>query len=96
MPNVFGIVGNILVVGYRADGMEHDGTVQRVLQMCTEVNVKLNKDKCHFRCTSIPIFGDIISRNGVKPGPQKLEALTEMPPLKTKMELQVFLGIIII
>ena len=55
---------------------------------------RTNKDKCHFRCTSVPFFGEVISRNGVKPDPQNLKALTEMPPPKTK-EFQAFLGIII-
>ena len=43
---------------------------------------------------SVPFFGEIISRCGVKPDLQKLKALTEMPPLKIKKELQTFLGII--
>ena len=31
MPNIFGIVDDILVTGYEADGRDHDETVQRVL-----------------------------------------------------------------
>ena len=54
MPNVFGIADDILVVGYEADGRDHDETVQRVLQRYRQVN--LNKDKCHFRCTIRPIL----------------------------------------
>ena len=41
MPNVFGIVGDTLVAGYEADGKDHDETVQRVLQRCGQVNLKL-------------------------------------------------------
>ena len=29
---------DILVVGYKADGKDHDETVQRVLQRCRQVN----------------------------------------------------------
>ena len=36
----------------------------------------------------------MIPRHGVQPDPQKLKALTDMPPPKTKMELQAFLSII--
>ena len=53
MPNVFGIVDDILVVGCDNNGRDHDETVHKVLQKCSEVNLKLNKDKCHFRCTSV-------------------------------------------
>ena len=49
MPNVFGITGDILVAGYESTGRDHEKTVQRVLQRCRQVNLKLNKDKCHFR-----------------------------------------------
>ena len=31
MPNVFGIVDDILVAEYEADGRDHDKTLQRVL-----------------------------------------------------------------
>ena len=48
MPNVFGVVDDILVAGYEADGKDHDPTVWRVLQICRQVDLKLNKDKCHF------------------------------------------------
>ena len=79
LPNVFGIADDILVVGYDADCEDHDDTLQGVLQRCRQANLKLNQDKCHFSCTSVPFFSDIISRHSVKPDPQKLKALTEMP-----------------
>ena len=57
------------------------------------MNLNLNKDKCNFRSTSVPFFGEVISRHGMQPNPQKLKLLTDMPPPKTKMELNAFLGI---
>ena len=57
MSNVFGISDDILVAGYGLDGKDHDETVRMVAEMLT----KLNKDKCHFRCTSVPFFGEVIS-----------------------------------
>ena len=60
MPNVFGIADDVLVVGYEDNGKDHDETLQKVLQRCREVNLKLNKDKYHFRCTSVPFFGEVI------------------------------------
>ena len=64
---------------------------QRELQMCRQLNIKCNKDKCHFRCTSVPFFGEVISRHGVNPDLQKLKALREMPPLKTKRNFKHFM-----
>ena len=56
MPNVFGIGDDILVVGYDKNGADHDTAVHKVLQRCEEVNLKSNKEKCHFRCTINPIL----------------------------------------
>ena len=43
---------------------------------------------------SIPFFGKVVLRQGIQPDLQKIRALTEMPVLKNKKELQAFLGII--
>ena len=94
MPNVFGIADDILVIGYNKDGADHDKAVYNVLRWCQDVNLKLNKDKCHFRCTSIQFFGKVVSREGIQPDLQTIRALTKMPVSKNKRELQAFLGII--
>ena len=60
MPNIFGIADDILVIGYDNDGTDYYETVHKMLQRCKEVNLKLNKEKCHFRCTSISCFGEVI------------------------------------
>ena len=59
LPNVFSIADGILVVGYASNGKDYDETIQRVLQICRWINLKLNIDKCHFRCSSIPFLGEI-------------------------------------
>ena len=69
MPNVFGISDDILVIGYDKDGTDHDKAVYNVLKWCQDVNLKLNKEKCHFRCTSLPFFGEAVSRKGVQLDP---------------------------
>ena len=64
-------VDDILVAGYYADGKDYDETVGKVLQRSREVNLKLNKDKCHFTCTSVPFFGKIIFMAWSKTRPTK-------------------------
>ena len=68
--------------------------VYKVLQRYEEGNLKLNKEKYHFMCTSIPFFGEVISRGGVQPELQKIKAHMDMLPPDNKIELQAFLGII--
>ena len=45
MPNVFGIMDDILVIGHGEEGAGHNAEVHKVLQWCEEVNLKLNKEK---------------------------------------------------
>ena len=87
MPSVFGIADDILVIGYEKDGADHDKAVYNVLRWCQDVSLKLKKDKCHFRCTSILFFGKVVSREGIQPDLQKVRALAEMPMPKNKREL---------
>ena len=94
IPNVFGIADDILVIDYDKDRADHEEVEYSVLEWCQDVNLKLNKDKCHFRCMSIPFFGKVVSRKGIQPDPQKVRVLTEMLAPKNKWELQSFLGII--
>ena len=85
MPNVFGIADDILVIGYNKDRADYDEAGYCVLKWHQDINLKLNKDKCPFRCMSISFFGEVVSREGIQPDPQKIRALTEMPaPKKQK------------
>ena len=67
MPNVFGIADDIFVIGHGKSGADHDEAVYSVLRQCQDVNLKLSKEKCHFRCTSIPFFGKVVLREGLQP-----------------------------
>ena len=49
--------------------------------------MNLNKDKYHFRSTSVPFLGEVISIHGVRPDQQKLKVLIEMPPKEKKRTL---------
>ena len=59
-----------------------------------QANLKINEDKCLFRCTSITFFGKVIMQYSVSPDPRNVQAQTAMPLPKCKKELQTFLGIL--
>ena len=54
MLNGFGITDDILITGFDELGRDHNMTLDNVLRISRQANLKLNKDKCLFRCTSIP------------------------------------------
>ena len=58
------------------------------------MNLCLNEKKCIFRCTIAPFFGELVSRQVVKPDPKTIKAIQNLKQPKTKCELQSFLGMI--
>ena len=94
MSYVSSIADDILIAGFDELGRDHDATLDKVLRICSWVNMKVNKDKCLFRCTSIPFFSDVISWQGVSPYLRKVQALTDMLPPKSKRELQSLLVVV--
>ncbi|KAK2713107.1 hypothetical protein QYM36_011715 [Artemia franciscana] len=84
------IVDDIIISGKTIE--EHDANVRSALIRAREKGVKLNLQKCVFKCNSIPYFGHVISENGIHPDPQKVRALREMRTPNTKDELQTILG----
>ena len=79
-----GTADDILVTGYDNGGTDHAAMVHKMLQRCKEVKLKLNNEKCHFRCISIPFFGEVVSRRGVQPDQQEIKDLINMPPPNNK------------
>ena len=70
---MFGFADDILIVDYNKHEKHHDRILYRVFHIHRKVNLKLNKYTCHFRCTSVPGFGEIISRRGIRPESRKLK-----------------------
>ena len=94
LHNVFGITDNILIAGFEDLGRDQNDTEKKVLEIYRKANVKLTKEKCHFRFSSIPFFGKVISWDSSRPDPRKFTVLIDMPPPKCRKELQSFLGMI--
>ena len=52
--------------------------VQRLLQRCMEHGIKLNLEKCRFNVDEIPFLGHVVTADGLKPDPSKVEAVLKM------------------
>ena len=72
----------------------HDQRLHKVLAKIKESGLKLNQSKCLFGVTELTFLGHVMSAEGVKPDPKKIEAITAMPVPTTKVELQRFLGMV--
>ncbi|KAK2706792.1 hypothetical protein QYM36_014732 [Artemia franciscana] len=83
------IVDDILISG---KDEEHDENLRKVLEKAREVGVRFNPEKCIFGSTSVPYFGHLITADGIKPDPSKVQAIIEMPHPSNKDKLATFLG----
>ena len=85
---------DVLIVGSDSGSTgSHDHHLIQVLNKCCEINLKLNPDKCIFKSTQVLFFGHLVTSDGLKPDPKKVNAITNMPAPQNKMQLQSFVGL---
>ena len=84
------IADDVMIHG--EDDAQHDMHLLQVLNKCREIGLKLNPEKCHFGEKEVKFYGNIISSDGVKPDPAKVDVILNMPSPKSKLELASFLG----
>ena len=57
---------------------------EKIYAVIQKIKSKPNKDKCHFRCTRVLFFREIISGHVVWPDPWALHAFAEIPLPRSK------------
>jgi len=72
------------------DHLRHLGAV---LSRLREVNLKLNPSKCCFATESIVFLGHVVSKEGTKPNPGKIDAVLRFPEPKMVTNVRSFLGL---
>ena len=77
LEGVLCLIDDVLVIG--KDLEEHNKRLQKVLEKLSESKITLNYDKCEFAKSEIKFLGQVIDQNGVRPDPQKVKAITEIP-----------------
>ena len=90
IDHAYAIMDVILVAG--RDISHHDSVLEKVLYRAKSYNLKLNFDKVRVRKQQVPYVGHIISAEGLKPDPEKVRAMREVPPPTTKEDVRRFLG----
>ena len=89
IPNVHIIHDDVVIA--TASEEEHDKIVETVLQTLEDLGLTLNPNKCIFKKPEIPFWGMLISKDGVRPDPTKVQALRDATHPETKAELMSFL-----
>ena len=88
----FGYLDDILI--YSPDVETHLKHLELIFQRLREVDLKLKMEKCSFLKKHIQYLGHIVSGEGIKPVPEKLSAIQQMPRPCTPKEVKQFLGLV--
>ena len=70
------LMDDILV--HRANQQEHDTRLLATLEQLRKYHVTLNREKCEFFKTSVRFLGHVVDQEGIKPDPEKVQAIREM------------------
>ena len=92
------IRGSIIVMGF-GDTQEQalrnrDENMTKLLERARKVNLRLNSKKMNLKKHEVKFVGHIVSKDGLKPDPDKIKAEEEMPRPTSKQEVLTLLGFV--
>lgn len=90
--NVRAYIDDLIITGTSLEDCYKN--LEKVLQKLYEYRVKVNLDKCQFFCSEIKFLGHLLCEKGVKPLPEKIEAITKAPAPTSVTQLQAYLGLL--
>ena len=73
---------------------DHDKNLISLLQRARSRNLKLNKQKVQLRLMEVPYIGHLLTSQGLKADPRKIEAVLKMPTPTSVIEAQRVLGFV--
>lgn len=86
-----GIADDVVVYGATED--EHDRNLHQLMNIASRNGLVFNSSKCLIKESSVSFFGLIYGIDGIKPDPDRIRDLQDIPPPRDKKELQQFLGL---
>lgn len=101
MDNVLRDLQNVICLVYLDDIVvfsvslqEHMVNLEKVFKRLRESNFKIQMDKSEFLKLETSYLGHVISKDGIKPNPDKIIAIQRFPIPKTATEIKRFLGLL--
>ena len=85
-------VDDILVSG--ANDGDHLNNLEEVFKRLVKAGLRLKKGKCVFMEPQVTYLGHRVSKEGIQPMEDKVEAITNAPPPRNVSELKSYLGMI--
>ena len=80
------------VIVFSTDFDQHMERVETVLQRIKEAGLKLKPDKCHMLQEEVHFLGHVVSKDGVRPNPDNISKILQMPVPKNVTQTRQILG----
>lgn len=68
--------------------------LHKLMEQCRDRNEKLNKNKMKFRLDQVHYIGYLLTSKGLKPDPDKVKAILEMPNPSDVVAVKRFIGFV--
>jgi hypothetical protein len=81
------------IVPYASSLAEHQSKFNKLAERLRKANLKLQPDKFEFLRKEVNYLRHIISKNGVKPDPKKIQAVKKFPRPRNSKNIKQFLGL---
>ena len=81
------------IVIYSRSLHEHEIKFNNLMERLKQARLRLQPDKCEFLRHEVSYLEHIISEDGVKPDPKKIEAVSKFPRSKKEKNIKQFLGL---
>ncbi|UYV81331.1 hypothetical protein LAZ67_20000799, partial [Cordylochernes scorpioides] len=65
----------------------------RATRCIQQAGLCINHEKCRFGSREIKVLGHLVTESGIRPDPDKIEAITNFPTPKTTTEVRSFMGL---
>lgn len=81
------------IVIFSSTFRQHLERLDVVLTCLSNAGLQLNTKKCHFASKNIKVLGHLVSKDGVRPDPDKVAAVLRFPRPANQKQLRSFLGL---
>nr|XP_056718397.1 uncharacterized protein K02A2.6-like [Euleptes europaea] len=92
LPGVVPYFDDVLIAASSED--ELLDRVRRVLRCFRDAGLTVKREKCQLGLPQVEFLGYLIDAEGIHPTPDKIKAIHNAPPPRSKQELQSFLGLL--
>ena len=82
------------IIVFSTSLQEHLESLKKILEALRKVNLKIQLEKSEFLKKEVSFLGHIVTDQGIKPNPDKIEAIRHWAVPRNQKELKAFLGIL--